>query len=82
MTTHQPEAERRHRLKVSIEDEEVVVRGDRAGLEMLSQACLSVIGKYNPGGHEHFEWQNDRLLGGSVPLLVVYSDADEDFAES
>ena len=60
----------RGRLKVAIRDGEVVIRGDRAGLESLARACLSIIGKHDPGGHYHFEWQMNNLLEGSDPMVV------------
>jgi len=60
----------RHRLQVTIDDGEVVIRGDRAGLELLASRCLGVIGKHDPGGHQHFQWQDGTLLEGSVEMVV------------
>ena len=38
-----------------------------------------VIGKHDPSGHIHFEREINNLLPGSVSMLVVFSDDDEDF---
>jgi hypothetical protein len=78
MTTDQSRT-KGHRLQVTIDDGEVIVRGDKAGLELLAHRCLGVIGKHDPGGHQHFEWQDGTLLEGSVAMVVEYADGDEDF---
>ncbi len=53
---------------------EIAIRGNRQGLEFLASVCLAVIGKHDPGGHVHLEWQMNNLLPGSVRTVIEFSD--------
>ena len=66
------------RLKITLEDGEVVIRGDKGGLEYVANVCQRVIGKHDPSGHVHLEWHMNNLCEGSVPAVVQYTDDDED----
>ena len=69
------------KLKVSYDDKEkeLWVRGNKEGLEFLANCCLGVIGKTDPSGHIHLEWQMNNLMEGSVPIRLEFSENPEDY---
>lgn len=71
-------APRRLEVTMSSEDE-VWIRGDKAGLEYLADWCHRIIGKSDPSGHIHFQWQMNNLLEGSLAIRLEFFDDDEDF---
>lgn len=71
-----------YKLKISIDDnsKELIIRGNKMGLEYLSECCLSVIGKEGtPADHYHLLEGFENLAAGSIPTIVCYSDNDEDY---
>jgi len=69
------------KLKVTFDPKEqrVTILGNAKGLEFFAGCCLAVIGKTDPSGHIHLEWQMNNLVQGSTPTLVEFSDDEEDY---
>jgi len=60
-------------------DDRILLLGDKAGLEFLSNCCLSVIGKHDPSGHIHLEWQNNNLVEGSTETILEFSNDPDNY---
>ena len=69
------------KLKITRKDEngEILILGNRKGLEFLSDCCIRVIGKNDPSGHFHLMSQMNNAIEGSTPTIIKYSDRDEDY---
>jgi hypothetical protein len=69
------------KLKITYDkaNQEIWIRGDKRGLEFLADCCNRVIGKTNPSGHIHLQWQMNNLEKGSVSTRLEYSDTIEDY---
>jgi hypothetical protein len=63
-------------LNVTTEDDEVVIRGNRAGLSFLSEACAKVIGKTDPSGHIHISPAMGNASESSKPLRIEFTEED------
>ena len=72
------------KLKITYDDKkkEVTILGNAEGLEFLAGACLSIIGKTDPSGHIHLEWQMNTLLEGSVQTILEFSNNDQHYQEN
>lgn len=58
--------------------DKIYISGNKEGLEFLADCCLSVIGKSDPAGHIHLEWQMNNLLAPSTETILEFSDKPED----
>jgi hypothetical protein len=69
------------KLKVTYDkkNKEIWIRGDKKGLEFLSDCCLGIIGKTDPSGHIHLMPEMNNLLEGSIETRWEYSDYPEDY---
>ncbi|MFH1228484.1 MAG: hypothetical protein V1701_11370 [Planctomycetota bacterium] len=71
-----------YKLKISIDknSKELIIRGNKKGLEYLSGCCLSVIGKEGtPADHYHLMEGFENLAPSSIPTVICYSDIDSDY---
>lgn len=62
-------------------NDEITILGNAAGLEFLADTCLRIIGKTDPGGHMHLQWEMNNLLEGSTSTLVEFSDTNEHYSD-
>ncbi|MFA5144012.1 MAG: hypothetical protein WC522_07615 [Candidatus Omnitrophota bacterium] len=72
------------KLKITYNEDksgEIWIRGNKSGLEFLASCCLAIIGKNDPSGHIHLQWQMNNLLPGSTETLLEYSDYAENYQE-
>lgn len=72
-------ADETFRLKVTREDGEIWIRGNRKGLEYLSQASAKIIGKTDPSGHIHISPVMNNSAPGSEAVRLEYSDDPKDY---
>ena len=72
------------KLKITYDstEQEITILGNAQGLRFLAEACLAVIGKHDPSGHIHLQWQMNNLLEGSTSTRVEFSDTEEDYSSS
>jgi ribosomal protein S27AE len=75
------ELKKEWKLKITYDDKkkEIWIKGNKNGLEFLASCCLSIIGKIDPSGHIHLQWQMNNLMEGSVETRLEYSDDPEDY---
>ena len=69
------------RLKITYDEKqkEIVILGDKNGLEFLSDCCLRIIRKTDPSGHLHFMSEMNNVTKGSASMIIEYSDDPEDY---
>ena len=69
------------KLKIAYDktEDKILILGNAKGLEFLAGACLAIIGKTDPSGHIHLEWQMGNLLEGSTQTLLEFSSDDADY---
>ena len=69
------------RLKIlyNKKEGEICIRGNKSGLEFLASCCLHIIGKNDPSGHIHLQWQMNNLEEGSTETVLVFSEEPEDY---
>lgn len=70
-----------HRLRVFSEEHggEVIIEGNRAGLEYLAAVCLGVIGQPAGANHWHLGEAFETLTPQSLDLLICYQEESENF---
>lgn len=58
------------------EHNEILIEGDRAGLEHLAATCLHIIGNTDPSGHIHYDPQpiGYTLSLGSISTTIAYTE--------
>lgn len=61
-----------HKLKITIENNEVIIAGNEEGLKYLADVCLRVIGKETPAGHFHLMDKMNNVQKGSVNTSVIF----------
>lgn len=59
-------------LKITVEDGEIWIRGNKEGLEYLSDCCVRIIGKHDPSGHFHFMPEMGNLAKGSIKTRIEF----------
>jgi len=71
------------KLKISYNeaDSDISIVGNKDGLEFLASCCLHIIGKTDPSGHVHLQWQMNNLLEGSTETLLEYSDDPKNYCK-
>ena len=69
------------RLKTQYDSstKEITILGNVEGLEFLASSCLAVIGKADPSGHVHLQWQMNNLLPGSTSIRLEFSNDPADY---
>jgi hypothetical protein len=65
------------RLKITIDKDELWIRGDKAGLQYLADCCTRIIGKKDPSGHFHLEPEMNNLMDGSLKTVIEYMENPE-----
>ena len=73
------ESEPDFKLKITKDKGEIWIRGNKKGLEYLSEICLRVIGKTDPSGHFHITPEMGNASAGSEPALLEFSEKDEHY---
>ncbi|MEW6026591.1 MAG: hypothetical protein AB1599_04790 [Planctomycetota bacterium] len=70
-----------YKLKIVLDKKsnEIVIMGNKNGLEYLANCCTRIIGKTDPSGHMHFMEGFENLAPDSIPAVVCYSDNDDDY---
>ncbi len=70
-----------YKLKIVLDKKtnEIVIMGDKRGLEYVSECCLNVIGKEDPSGHYHLMPQFENVTANSIPTVLIYSDNADDY---
>lgn len=71
--------ERKLKITYEADEGEIWIRGNKAGLEFLASCCLSIIGKTDPAGHIHLQWQMNNLSEGSTETRLEFSDDQKDY---
>ena len=74
MTTHDD-----FMLKITREGDGIWIRGNRKGLEYLSDIARRIIGKTDPSGHEHIYPRMGNASDGSEKVRLEFSDDPEDY---
>jgi hypothetical protein len=69
------------RLKISWNNDELWIRGDKEGLKFLADCCTRIIGHRDPGGHILLQWQMNNLIAGSLETRLEFTEDDEDFED-
>jgi len=69
------------KLKITYNEKEgdILITGNKIGLEFLASCCLRIIGKNDPSGHIHLQWQMNNLIDGSTETVLEYSDHPDDY---
>jgi len=64
------------KLKITYnkENKEILIKGNKDGLEFLSDCCLRIIGKSDPSGHIHLMPEMNNLIKGSINVIIEYTD--------
>lgn len=70
----------RIKIRFDKDKKEILVMGDKKGLEFLASCCLSIIGRNTPAGHIHLMKDMNNLKKGSVNTVIIFSDDPEDFS--
>jgi hypothetical protein len=65
------------RLKITIDKDELWIRGDKAGLQYLADCCTKIIGKKDPSGHFHLMPEMNNLMAGSLKTVIEYMEDPE-----
>lgn len=60
---------------------EIIIRGDKAGLQFLAQCCLSVIGRKDASNHILIEPLMYNASRGSVPITICFDEDGENKLE-
>jgi hypothetical protein len=60
------------KLNVTTDDNEIIIRGNKAGLSFLSEACAKVIGKTDASGHIHVSPEMGNASELSKPLRIEF----------
>lgn len=70
-----------YKLKIVLDKKtnELIIIGDKQGLEYVSECCLNAIGHEDPSGHYHLIPEFENVTPDSVPTIIVYSDHDEEY---
>ncbi|MDD5518961.1 MAG: hypothetical protein PHV98_06395 [Candidatus Omnitrophica bacterium] len=74
-----PKKNKKLKISYNKEDGKILIIGNKEGLEYLATCCLSVIGKNDPSGHVHLQWQMSNVEKSSVETTLEYSDDSEDY---
>ncbi len=61
-------------LSITKPEDEVVIQGNRAGLEFLADVCRKVIGKPDPSGHIHIRPEMGNASSGSIPIKIEFME--------
>jgi len=64
-------------LSITKPEDEVIIQGNRAGLEFLADVCRKVIGKTDPSGHIHISPEMGNTSPGSIPIRIEFTEADK-----
>ena len=78
-------ASRRLKITYDKNDSEIVIMGNKEGLEFLTGCIKKVIEKGESKSehkHYHLQWQMNNLDAGSVETELVFSDDAEDYESS
>lgn len=59
-------------LKITFDNGEIWIRGDKEGLLYLADCCTRVIGKKDPSGHFHLLPEMNNLLEGSTKIRLGF----------
>jgi hypothetical protein len=65
------------RLKITYDNHEIWIRGDKEGLQSLADCCTRIIGKKDPSGHIHLMPEMNNLMEGSVKTVIEYMENPE-----
>ena len=65
------------RLKITYDNREIRIRGDKEGLQYLADCCTRIIGKKDLSGHFHLMPEMNNLMEGSVKTLIEYMENPE-----
>ena len=65
------------RLKITYDNHEIWIRGDKEGLQYLADCCTRIIGNKDPSGHFHLMPEMNNLMEGSVKTVIGYMENPE-----
>ena len=68
-----------YRLKITLDNGEIWIRGNKPGLEYLSKVSAQIIGKTDPSGHIHIMPELGNATIGSKKARIEYSDDPNDY---
>jgi hypothetical protein len=62
------------RLKITYDNNEIRIAGDKKGLQYLADCCTRIIGKKDPSAHFHLMPEMNNLMECSVKTVIEYME--------